>query len=230
MNSQSITQKQLTKNLINIQEQITQAAQNCMRSATDITLIAVSKTQTAETIRLAYELGQRAFGENYVQEAKQKKQSLNDLDIEWHFIGPIQTNKTRIIAEQFDWVHSVDREKIALRLSNQRPENLPPLNICLQVNIDDESTKSGVSLNELPTLITKVSTLPNLKLRGLMTIPSKKESYEDQLIAFKLLADAKAPFMDTLSMGMSNDLSAAIVAGSTLVRIGTAIFGKRHVQ
>jgi PLP dependent protein len=222
----------LEQHLSAVRQQIETAAVACGRQAATVQLLAVSKTQPASLLRAAFALGQTAFGENYLQEAREKQNQLSDLAIEWHFIGPIQSNKTREIAEHFSWVHSVDRLKIAHRLSEQRPAHLPPLHICLQVNIDDEATKSGVSLSELPTLVAGVSVLPRIKLRGLMAIPAPHESYADQLVAFQTLATAMAdfPMMDTLSMGMSADMEAAIAAGATIVRVGTGIFGKRHVQ
>lgn len=176
----------------------------------------------------------RDFGENYLQEALVKIEALRGLDICWHFIGPMQSNKTRPIAEHFDWVHSVDRAKIARRLSEQRPTNLPPLQICLQVNVSDEASKSGVKLEELPPLVQAVRALPNLVLRGLMAIPEVSNNPEVQRSAFSKLHDALvelqalAPTMDTLSMGMSADLEAAIAEGATMVRVGTDIFGPRH--
>lgn len=221
--------KSLENRLLKVRQDIQQGATACGRSSESITLLAVSKTQSPDQLEAAYNLGQRAFGENYLQEAREKQQALANLDIEWHFIGPIQSNKTREIAEHFDWVHSVDRIKIATRLSEQRPENLPPLNICLQINIDNESTKSGIELEKLPELVEQIHSLPGIRLRGLMAIPRANNSEEQQLDSFQRLANAKNayPFMDTLSMGMSSDLPLAIAAGATIVRIGTAIFGKR---
>ena len=214
-----------------VTERITQAAIDAGRNPQTVRLVAVSKTQTAAAIRQAYHAGQRLFGENYLQEALDKQQELTDLpDIEWHFIGPMQSNKTRPIAENFVWVHSVDRLKIAQRLSQQRPEDLPPLNICIQLNIDDEDTKSGISLDDLAELVNAIKLLPRLKLRGLMAIPAATNNAEQQSNAFRKLDIAKAqfPFMDTLSMGMSADLEAAIAEGATLVRVGTDIFGARN--
>ncbi len=213
-----------------VTERITQAAIAAGRNPQTVHLVAVSKTQSADAIRQAYHAGQRLFGENYLQEALDKQQELTDLgDLEWHFIGPIQSNKTRPIAEHFAWVHSVDRLKIAQRLSQQRPTDLPPLNICIQLNIDDEDTKSGIALQELPELVQAIQSLPGLRLRGLMAIPAATNTPEQQHEAFRKLAIAKAafPFMDTLSMGMSADLEAAIAEGATLVRVGTDIFGVR---
>ncbi|MBD3898449.1 YggS family pyridoxal phosphate-dependent enzyme [Halomonas sp. ML-15] len=199
-------------------------------------LLAVSKTKPATLIRAAYASGQRAFGENYLQEALDKQQALADLDdIVWHFIGPLQSNKTRQVAEHFAWVHSVDRDKIARRLSEQRPEQLPPLNICLQVNISDEPTKAGVRLADLPALAEAVMALPRLQLRGLMAIPAPCDDPQHQRVPFARLREAleelktrhpEAP-LDTLSMGMSDDLEAAVAEGATQVRLGTAIFGQR---
>lgn len=219
----------LEARLSHVRQQIEKATQHCGRSSNSVQLLAVSKTQPAASIRAAYELGQTAFGENYLQEARDKQQALSDLDIEWHFIGPIQSNKTRDIAEHFAWAHSVDRIKIAKRLNEQRPDKLPPLNICLQVNIDDEASKSGSSLVELSELVDCVQALPKLHLRGLMAIPLARDNYREQLASFTRLAEAMRPYpgMDTLSIGMSSDMDAAIAAGSTIVRIGSAIFGKR---
>ncbi|MEO0442858.1 MAG: YggS family pyridoxal phosphate-dependent enzyme [Pseudomonadota bacterium] len=222
----------ISNNLAQIQQRIQQAAGKVNREAKSIELLAVSKTKAANALREAFAAGQRAFGENYLQEALEKQQALSDLAIEWHFIGPIQSNKTRDIARQFDWVHSVDRLKIARRLSEQRPNTLGPLNICLQINLDQEDSKSGLLLSELNALVDAIAGLPNLSLRGLMAIPAPRENYEQQLASLKRLAVAAGTFpeMDTLSMGMSDDLEAAIAAGSTIVRVGTAIFGQRDVQ
>lgn len=198
-----------------------------------VRLVAVSKTRPAEAIRTAFDCGQKDFGENYLQEAIDKIEQLNDLDICWHFIGPIQSNKTAGIAEHFDWCQSVDRVKIARRLSNQRPEHMTPLNICIQVNISAEQSKSGVSPDEVLRLAREIATLPNLCLRGLMAIPSKTTDPEQQRKAFANLRDcfhqlqANYASVDTLSMGMSGDLESAIAEGSTMVRIGTDIFGPR---
>ncbi|MDQ7735400.1 YggS family pyridoxal phosphate-dependent enzyme [Halomonas sp. SpR1] len=200
-------------------------------------LLAVSKTKPAAMIRQAWQLGQREFGENYLQEALEKQTELADLDgIVWHFIGPLQSNKTRSVAEHFDWVHSVDRLKIAKRLSEQRPAHLAPLNICLQVNISREESKAGVLPEELEALADEVATLPNLHLRGLMAIPAPAEGIEAQRQPLAALREALAALqsrlpnapLDTLSMGMSDDLEAAVLEGATLVRLGTAIFGARQ--
>jgi pyridoxal phosphate enzyme (YggS family) len=226
----------IPKQLHHIQKIIADTAIKHDRKATDVRLLAVSKTQAPSRILEAYNAGQRAFGENYLQEARDKQETLHSLDIEWHFIGPIQSNKTREIAEHFDWVHSVDRLKIAQRLSQQRPTHLAPLNICVQVNIDNEATKSGVSLEQLPLLMDNINALPQLALRGLMVIPAQRESTQQQEIVFSKVADTlkqlalSNPLLttDTLSMGMSGDIEPAIAAGSTIVRVGSAIFGPRQ--
>ncbi len=212
------------------------AGQRVGRAPDSVALLAVSKLQPAAAIRAVHAAGQQAFGENYVQEAIDKMAELTDLDLQWHLIGPLQSNKTRVVAEHFDWVHSVDRLKIAQRLSAQRPAGLAPLQICLQVNIDDEDSKSGCSLAELPALAEAVAALPGLRLRGLMVIPRPGNSAALHALAkthadllARLPALAQQPF-DTLSMGMSDDLDEAVAAGSTLVRIGTAIFGARAPQ
>ncbi|MDN3522626.1 YggS family pyridoxal phosphate-dependent enzyme [Halomonas ramblicola] len=209
------------------------------RPAGEARLLAVSKTKPAALIREAWHLGQRDFGENYVQEALDKQADLADLaGIAWHFIGPLQSNKTRDVAEHFAWVHSVDREKIARRLNDQRPAALGPLDVCLQVNISAESSKSGVSLDDLPTLAEAVLDMPQLRLRGLMAIPAPAEGLAAQRAPFARLRRAleglrerfpEAP-LDTLSMGMTADLEAAVLEGATLVRLGTAIFGERTAK
>lgn len=207
------------------------------RDAATIHLIAVSKTQTADKLREVFGAGQRVFGENYLQEALEKQAALADLDIEWHFIGPIQSNKTQAIANHFSWVHSVDREKIARRLNEQRAANLPPLNVCIQINVDDENSKSGVPLDAVDALAEIILSLPRLKLRGLMAIPAPRSAYQAQLAAFVPVQDTfvrlrdtlTCDSFDTLSMGMSGDLDAAIAAGATMVRVGTDIFGARTV-
>ena len=223
----------IEKNLTSIRAAITTAAGACGRSTESILLLAVSKKKPADDIREAYACGQRDFGENYLQEALQKQHELQDLDINWHFIGAIQSNKTRSIAEAFDWVHCIDRLKIATRLSEQRPAGFAPLNVCIQVNIDHEASKAGIDLDAVPELALAMSTLPGIRLRGLMAIPAPREDYAQQCQAFARLADALASLQqqgldcDTLSMGMTQDMEAAIAQGSTLVRIGTAIFGER---
>jgi len=221
--------------LAKVTARIQQAATSVARNPQTVQLIAVSKTQTAEAVVQAYTWGQRRFGENYVQEALVKQQALaNYRDIEWHFIGPIQSNKTRALAEHFAWVHSVDRLKIAQRLNDQRPAELPPLQICLQVNIDDEASKAGVDLDQLPALAQAVALLPRLTLRGLMAIPAATEDPVQQRSAFARLRLAQEQLnqqglkLDCLSMGMSGDLEAAIAEGATLVRVGTYIFGARQ--
>lgn len=196
-------------------------------------LLAVSKTFPAADLRAAYQAGQRAFGESYAQEALPKIAELADLAIEWHFIGPLQSNKTRPVAEHFAWVHSIDRLKIAERLSAQRPPQSPPLNVCLQVNVSGETSKSGVTLAEAATLAHAVAGLPNLRLRGLMAIPAPSDDPAEQRAPFVRLRqlleqlNAEGCALDTLSMGMSHDFAAAIAEGATLVRIGTALFGQR---
>lgn len=205
------------------------------RQSDDVQLLAVSKRHSADSIREAYASGQRAFGENYVQEMLEKSQLLSDLDIEWHFIGPLQSNKSKDVAAVASWVHTIDRLKIARRLSEQRPEHMLPLNVCLQVNVNHESNKSGVSLAEIEALAEAVASLPNIKLRGLMAIPEATAAPVKQRKNFALLAEAQEKLnaanyqLDTLSMGMSGDMDAAIAEGSTMVRIGTAIFGSRPV-
>ncbi|WP_444985539.1 YggS family pyridoxal phosphate-dependent enzyme [Halomonas mongoliensis] len=227
----------LAESLAAVRTRLAEALNDAGRPATEASLLAVSKTKPAALVREAWHLGQREFGENYVQEALEKQAALADLDgIVWHFIGPLQSNKTRDIAEHFAWVHSVDREKIARRLNDQRPEGLPPLEVCLQVNISDEATKSGASLAELPALAEAVLSMPRLRLRGLMAIPAPAEDREAQRKPFARLREAlealrerfpEAP-LDTLSMGMTGDLEAAVREGATLVRVGTAIFGERE--
>ncbi len=219
--------------LLEVKNRIRSALADTGRAEADTELLAVSKTKPAEQIREAYLAGQRQFGENYLQEALDKQGQLQDLEIQWHFIGPIQSNKTRAIAENFDWVHSVDRVKVAQRLNDQRPAELGVLNICVQVNLDQESSKAGVSLDELPALVESVSKLPHICVRGLMAIPAQRSDRQQQQQVLTQLATALSalktqyPAMDTLSMGMSKDLEAAVAAGSTLVRIGTDIFGAR---
>jgi hypothetical protein len=223
-------------NLLKVTARIAQATLAAGREAASVALIAVSKTQPANALEQAYHAGQRRFGENYVQEALDKQLALRHLpDLEWHFIGPIQSNKTRSIAENFDWVHSIDRLKVAQRLSEQRPPTLPALQVCVQVNIDDETTKSGVSLAALPELAAQVAGLPNLRLRGLMAIPAPSEDPQQQRASFNRLqialvelSAAGIEHLDTLSMGMSTDLETAIASGATLVRVGTDIFGGRQ--
>ncbi len=220
----------IAENIAKVGARIREAAQASGRDCASVGLLAVSKTKPAEAIRQAHAAGVRDFGENYLQEALEKQLELSDLPLIWHFIGPIQSNKTRSIAEHFAWVHSVDRLKVAERLSAQRPAHLPALNICLQVNVSGEASKSGCAPEELPALAYAVTQLPNLKLRGLMTIPEPTEDPAEQRAAFAHLKELQASLnldLDTLSMGMSHDLEAAIAEGATWVRIGTALFGAR---
>ncbi|MCL4123162.1 UNVERIFIED_CONTAM: hypothetical protein GTU68_048305 [Idotea baltica] len=223
----------IIKNLSSVTNRIERAAIKAHRPPQSIQLLAVSKTWPAKALRIAASSGQTAFGENYLQEALQKIDQLQDLKISWHFIGPIQSNKTKDIAEHFDWAQSIDRLKIAQRLARQRPLDAQPLNVCIQVNIDNEDTKAGVSEQGLLALAADIDALMQLKLRGIMVIPSKENTLSQQHIAFqkayalyRQLADTY-PSVDTLSMGMSADLDAAIAEGSTMVRIGSAIFGQR---
>ncbi|WP_318458155.1 YggS family pyridoxal phosphate-dependent enzyme [Photobacterium leiognathi] len=227
----------IKQNIAEVIHQITLATEKCGRAADSVQLLAVSKTKPVEAIEEAIAAGQYAFGENYVQEGVDKvnhfsTHSAKNLLV-WHFIGPIQSNKTRLVAEHFDWVHSIDRVKTAKRLSDQRPANMAPLQVLLQVNSNDEETKSGVSLAELPALAAEIAAMPNIELRGLMSIPQPATDFDSQFATFKTLSDALEqlktiyPQVDTLSMGMSDDMEAAIASGSTIVRIGTAIFGAR---
>ncbi len=224
----------IVQNIENIRHQIDNLCQKYQRQPESVQLLAVSKTKPESAIRAAYAAGQTRFGENYLQDALPKIQHLADLDIEWHFIGSIQSNKTREIAEHFDWVHSVSRTKIARRLSAQRPDSLPDLNICLQINISEEDSKSGFRADELQQQVAEIIRLPKLKLRGLMAIPARAEGLQEQREVFArmrtLLESLQQtyPQLDTLSMGMTNDMEAAIAEGSTLLRIGTAIFGARN--
>ncbi|MDP1932847.1 MAG: YggS family pyridoxal phosphate-dependent enzyme [Gammaproteobacteria bacterium] len=223
----------IAENISTVRKQITKCAEQSGRAADSVCLLAVSKTQSPELIREAYAAGQHDFGENYVQEALDKITTLPLPGIRWHFIGPIQSNKTRDIAEHFDWVHSVDRLKIAQRLDAQRPATKGPLNICIQINLSAEDTKSGTSLEEAEGLCTQISKLQHLRLRGLMAIPAPCADLDQQRQVFRPLAEMLGrlaihyPQMDTLSIGMSADFEAAIAEGSTIVRIGTAIFGAR---
>jgi pyridoxal phosphate enzyme (YggS family) len=226
----------IASNLQAVRHAVAQAAMLAGRGVGQVTLLAVSKTFPAAAVREAYAAGQSVFGESYVQEALGKMAALRDLQLEWHFIGPIQGNKTRAIAENFAWVHSVDRLKIAERLSAQRPEALPPLNVCIQVNVSEEESKSGVALHEAAHLARSVAALPRLRLRGLMTIPAPAQDREAQRKPFARLRELMLDLnrhglqLDTLSMGMSQDLEAAILEGATIVRVGSAIFGSRHHQ
>ena len=220
----------IAENIAKVGERIRAAAQASGRDLDHIGLLAVSKTKPAAAVREAYAAGIRDFGENYLQEALEKQAELSELPLIWHFIGPIQSNKTKPIAEHFAWVHSVDRLKIAQRLAEQRPSHLPPLNICLQVNVSAEDSKSGCAPAELAALALAVSQLPNLRLRGLMAIPEPTDDVAAQRAAFARLRELRDGLplpLDTLSMGMSHDLDAAIAEGATWVRIGTALFGAR---
>jgi hypothetical protein len=225
------------KNRFNtIQQAINDASVQSGRDPEAVRLLAVSKTWPAEKLRQLTVLGQRCFGENYLQEALEKIEALADLDLEWHFIGPIQSNKTRDIAAHFDWAQSIDRVKIARRLNQQRATEQPSLNVCIQVNIDEEDSKSGVSADEVLTLAEQIAQLDRLVLRGLMVIPSRQTDETAQRASFRRAHDLfkqlqhHYPQVDTLSMGMTADLSAAIAEGSTMVRIGTALFGPRDTS
>ncbi|HET7307236.1 MAG TPA: YggS family pyridoxal phosphate-dependent enzyme [Gammaproteobacteria bacterium] len=219
--------------LANVRRTVAESAERHDRDPAMVRVLAVGKTQPPEAIRAAAAAGQRDFGANYLQEALVKMDALTDLALTWHFIGAVQSNKTRPIAERFDWVHTVDRLKIARRLSEQRPPDLPPLNICLEVNVSEEPQKAGVALDDLDALADTVAGLPHLKLRGLMALPAPSETFEAQREPFRRLASALERLraaghdVDTLSMGMSSDFEAAIAEGATIVRIGTAIFGAR---
>jgi PLP dependent protein len=225
----------VARHLDEVRQRIAKAAADASRDASAVTLLAVSKTFPAEDVRAAFNAGQRAFGENYVQEAVAKIAELADLrsEIEWHFIGPLQSNKTKVVAENFDWVHSVDRLKIAQRLSEQRPDGMAPLNVCLQINVSGEESKSGVAPDEALTLARQIAALPSLRFRGLMAIPEPAATLDEQRAPHRRLREvldalrADGLELDTLSMGMSADLEAAILEGATMVRIGTAIFGAR---
>ena len=225
----------IQKNLIEIKNAIIRHEKKYAREIGSVSLLAVSKGQSIEKIKEAYDAGQRSFGENYLKEALSKMEALSDLPIEWHFIGSVQNNKTRKIAAHFSWVQSVDHIKIAERLNAQRPNSLPPLNICIEVNISEEATKSGVAIAQVLPLASACLSLPRLKLRGLMAIPSLQKTVEEQRQSFhqlellwQSLREKDIP-LDTLSIGMSHDFEAAIAEGATLVRIGTAIFGERTV-
>jgi len=223
----------IADNILEIRERIHAFEQRYRRPDGAVTLLAVSKKQPAEAIREAYEAGIRDFGENYLQEAEAKISALRELDVNWHFIGPIQSNKTRPIADLFHWVHSVDRLKIAQRLSEQRDPSMSPLNICVQVNLSGEASKSGITLAEVENLCQQIETLEHVNLRGLMAIPAPAEEHSRQRQVFHELATLfhrlRGQFsqFDTLSMGMSGDYEAAIAEGSTMIRIGTALFGPR---
>jgi pyridoxal phosphate enzyme (YggS family) len=216
-----------------VKQRIAAAALAAGRDPASVDLLAVSKTWPADRVRIAARAGQKAFGENYVQEGVDKIAALADLDLEWHFIGPLQSNKTRLVASHFHWMHSLERFKVADRLSSQRPQALAPLNVCIQVNVSGEASKSGVAPDEVVALARQVAGLPRLRLRGLMCIPEPGGGVEVLRERFGLLREllgqltAQGHAVDTLSMGMSDDLEVAIEAGSTLVRVGSAIFGSR---
>lgn len=221
----------IAANIQQVRERIARACAAVQRPVQSVTLLSVSKTFGAEAVREAFMAGERCFGENYVQEGVEKMAALADLraQVEWHLIGPLQSNKTRVVAEQFDWVHSVERLRIAERLNEQRPAHLPPLQVCLQVNISGETSKGGVAVAEVAALARAVAALPRLRLRGLMAIPEPGSGAAPHRALHALLQQLKADglALDTLSMGMSADLEDAIAAGATLVRVGTAIFGTR---
>ena len=220
----------IASNLQSVHERIARACEAVRRDVNEVTLLAVSKTFGPDAVREAFAAGERAFGENYIQEGVEKQALVADLDAQWHCIGPIQSNKTRLVAAHFDWAHTVDRLKIAQRLSEQRPAELPPLNICIQVNVSGEASKSGCTPADLPALAEAISALPRLKLRGLMAIPEPTEERAEQDAAFAAVQTLQASLalpLDTLSMGMSHDLESAIAQGATWVRIGTALFGAR---
>jgi len=223
----------VTSNLTAVTDRIRVAEHQAHRTPQSVTLLAVSKTKPAALIEAASAAGQRCFGENYAQEALEKAEALKHLNLEWHFIRPIQSNKTRGLATHMDWIHTVEREKIARRLNDQRPDDMAPLNICLQVNISEEASKAGILSTEVLTLADAISALPKLRLRGLMAIPAPSEGIDAQRRPFKALKDiwdelkGTYPELDTLSMGMSGDLEAAVLEGATIVRIGTDVFGAR---
>ncbi len=223
----------IAQSLEKIRNRVTLLERRYDRPPDGVRVLAVSKTKPPEAVRAVAEVRQREFGENHVQDALTKLDALGDLDLVWHFIGPIQSNKTQVIAGRFDWVHSIDRTKIARRLNDQRPENLLPLDVCIQVNVSGERSKSGVDPDQLEELAQIVSELPRLKLRGLMTLPRPCDDLEEQRRPFAALRgmletlNARGFALDTLSMGMTNDMEAAIAEGATIIRIGTAIFGAR---
>ena len=227
------SQNTIAQNIKSIRSHISDAEKKYSRQPGSVQLLAVSKTRPIEDIRSAFAENQHHFGENYLQDALSKIEHSPDQSIEWHFIGPIQSNKTRQIAQNFSWVHTIDRLKIAQRLSEQRNPEQKPLNVCIQVNTSGENSKSGISIEETLTLAKQINGLPNIQLRGLMTIPASTDDFDLQRQPFRLLRELKDELqshgieMDTLSMGMTNDMEAAIAEGSTMVRIGTAIFGER---
>ncbi len=228
------TERKISVALAQIRKKISDAEHRFNRTPNSVQLLAVSKTKPVETVQAAFNAGQVCFAENYLQEAVEKITHLQNPQLIWHFIGSIQSNKTRDIAQHFHWIHTIDRSKIAHRLNEQRPEYLPPLNICLQINISGENSKSGIFPDELMQLAADCSSLPNLKIRGLMVMPAQYPEFERQRIPFRELKQLftelqdKYPELDTLSMGTTNDLEAAIAEGATMIRIGTAIFGTRN--
>ena len=224
----------VTENLTLISDLLRNAATEAGRDPESVRLLAVSKKQPLDAIREAAAAGQRDFGENFVQEGVEKIEALANVDLTWHFIGHLQSNKTRVVAEYFDWVHTIDKQKTARRLSDQRPAHLPPLNVCIQVNVDEEASKSGLAPDAVPELAAACAELPNLELRGLMCLPAIREGFEAQRAPFRVLRELSEKLRtqgidaDTLSMGMTADYRAAIFEGATIVRIGTALFGERR--
>jgi pyridoxal phosphate enzyme (YggS family) len=233
-NIRAMNEQQLSKNIAKLLQRVRRVAEKSQYGNSSVLVVAVSKTRPAQDVRAAHACGLTDFGESYLQEALQKISELEDLPLVWHFIGPVQSNKTAGIATNFHWVHSIDRARVAKRLSEQRPPQLPPLQVCLQVNISGEDSKSGVSLEELPQLAGTVIELPGLKLRGLMAIPAVEADSGQLQEAFRQMRNAMAelrvlaPDIDTLSMGMSADMDSAIMEGATTIRVGTAIFGPRN--
>lgn len=225
--------KNIDDRLTQVKQQISELEQKYHRQAGSVSLLAVSKRKPADMIETAITAGQLDFGENYLQEALEKISAINHANVHWHFIGPIQSNKTREIAEHFHWAHTIDRLKIAKRLSEQRPQELPPLNVCIQLNISEEESKSGIMTSELPHLAAEIDALPRLKLRGLMALPKPSEALDEQREQFRAVRHCfedlrqRGMSLDTLSLGTSGDMEAAIAEGSTIVRIGTALFGAR---
>lgn len=230
----SMTSHDLSQRFADARKRIASAASQCGRTPDSVQLVAISKGHGADAVRTLAGLGQRDFGENYLQEALPKMQSLQDLSLVWHFTGQIQSNKTRPIAEHFAWVHTLDRERIAVRLNEQRSPDASPINVCIQVSLEDEPGKGGIAPQDLEELARHVRELPRLRLRGLMAVPPPRDSFDEQKMFFDRLTallhdlNAKGFGLDTLSMGMTHDLEAAIAAGATQVRVGTAIFGERN--
>ncbi|MEE9574886.1 MAG: YggS family pyridoxal phosphate-dependent enzyme [Gammaproteobacteria bacterium] len=235
-NAEISTEKNISVALAQIRQRISDAEQRFNRDPNSVQLLAVSKTKPVDAIQEAIDAGQVFFAENYLQEAIEKIEHFNNAQLIWHFIGAIQSNKTRDIAQHFQWAHTIDRIKVARRLNEQRPDNLPPLNICLQINISGENSKSGIAPDQLMQLADDCAALANIKIRGLMAMPAQDSDFERQRIPFRELkqlfteCQSRHPGLDTLSMGTTNDLEAAIAEGATMVRIGTAIFGARNYQ